>query len=70
MRSVVSLKLNTFNAFSNKKLVNSFKLFSTTLVDNTEPKKLLGAEELLKLTDIFIFDCDGVIWYTFYTVFS
>ena len=27
-----------------------------------ESVKLYGAEELLAKTDIFIFDCDGVIW--------
>ena len=27
-----------------------------------ESAKLYGAEELLAKTDIFIFDCDGVIW--------
>jgi len=27
-----------------------------------ETAKLYGADELLAKTDIFIFDCDGVIW--------
>ena len=26
------------------------------------PVKLLGAEKLMASTDVFIFDCDGVIW--------
>ena len=26
------------------------------------PEKILGAEKLLAKTDVFIFDCDGVIW--------
>jgi hypothetical protein len=26
------------------------------------PVKLLGAKDLLAKTDVFIFDCDGVIW--------
>ncbi len=26
------------------------------------PIKLIGAESLLSATDVFIFDCDGVIW--------
>jgi len=25
--------------------------------------KLYGAEELMAKTDVFIFDCDGVLWY-------
>lgn len=35
---------------------------ATTSVAPTQTKKLLGAEELMKSTDVFIFDCDGVIW--------
>lgn len=28
----------------------------------TPPFKLVGAQDLLSKTDVFIFDCDGVIW--------
>lgn len=38
--------------------------FMSSMIDTkkTGPKKMLGADELLKNTDVFIFDCDGVIW--------
>jgi hypothetical protein len=35
--------------------------FATSVL-TSQPKKLLGADDLLKETDVFIFDCDGVIW--------
>jgi ribonucleotide monophosphatase NagD (HAD superfamily) len=34
-------------------------LFATVV---SAPQKLYGARELLKELDVFIFDCDGVIW--------
>jgi hypothetical protein len=41
----------------------------TTLVEN-DIKKLSKPEELLSKTDVFIFDCDGVIWYDINSLFS
>ena len=66
---IISLvMLNHIQCFSNKLKFNNalnrknVKLFATSTVPVLENVKLLGAVDLLAKTDIFIFDCDGVIW--------
>ena len=59
--------LNQVRCFSNKLKFNNILNHKNTRIFSTstpilENVKLLGAEALLAKTDIFIFDCDGVIW--------
>ena len=37
-------------------------VMSAATLDRTTPTKLQDAESFLKDIDVFIFDCDGVIW--------
>jgi len=37
-------------------------VMSAATLDRTTPTKLQDAEAFLKDIDVFIFDCDGVIW--------
>ena len=57
--------LSLHQAFRLNKIANRAGLFAraaTTIPDLTTPIKLKGADALLSKTDVFIFDCDGVIW--------
>ena len=48
---------------SSRSAVSRFSMTSTVDIPLLSvPVKLLGAADLLSKTDVFIFDCDGVIW--------
>ena len=50
--------LSKFNQIPRSKLITRQAASLASI-----PVKLQGADKLLAKTDIFIFDCDGVIWY-------
>lgn len=47
---------------SSRAAISRFSMTSTISPSLAVPVKLLGAKDLLAKTDVFIFDCDGVIW--------
>ena len=65
---VVCMMFSAVSGFSSRsfrkpslmKSVLSMTLSSSATL--ATPVKLLGAEKLMASTDVFIFDCDGVIW--------
>ena len=65
--ALVMLNYVTVKAFRNSaKIMSNSKLFklksSSTLITTNKTKPLKNPKELLDKTDVFIFDCDGVIW--------
>ena len=55
--------LNAKRSFLQRSTLSRTSLFSTLTPSMTAtPKKILGADEIIKNSDVFIFDCDGVIW--------
>ena len=47
---------------SSRAAISRFSMTSTISPSLAVPVKLFGAKDLLAKTDVFIFDCDGVIW--------
>jgi hypothetical protein len=59
---LMSLNLSYGLVRNMNKLGGMSRLHASTMTPLSVPIKLKGAEDLMKKTDVFIFDCDGVIW--------
>lgn len=56
---------SAFNRFAGPKFLAKSSSLAATVTSG--PVKLKGAADLIARTDVFIFDCDGVIWYVILT---
>lgn len=60
MTSSYGFRTKSFSALRSSSRLT--QRFATSSLVPSQTKKLLGADDLMKTTDVFIFDCDGVIW--------